>query len=117
MKHSDSLTTLLAGLLLSVSEVAFAASDDMPGLSHSAAPGHHAQVPLTDALVEKVEKSAGTVTLSAGALPNGMPAMTMDYRLKDPSWLRQLKEGQKIRFATEEVSGVWTVVRFEGASR
>jgi Cu/Ag efflux protein CusF len=81
-----------------------------------AATGHPtAQTPLADALVKKLDRSAGTVTLSHGPLPNGMPAMTMDYRLKDASWFGRLKEGQRIRVAVDEVGGVWTLVRFEAS--
>lgn len=72
-----------------------------------------AAMPLTEALVKKVDPVAGKVTLSHGPLPNGMPAMTMTFRLQDPAWGKQLKAGQKIRFAATDVGGVMTVVRLE----
>ena len=72
-----------------------------------------AAMPLSDALVKKVDGAAGKVTLSHGPLPNGMPAMTMAFRLKDRAWIKQLKEGQKIRFAAAEIDGVMTVLRLE----
>lgn len=68
---------------------------------------------LADGLVKKIDKTNKKVTLSHGPLPNGMPAMTMAFRVKDAAWLDQMKEGQKIRFATEEIKGETTVVRFE----
>lgn len=47
------------------------------------------------------------------ALPNGMPAMTMAYRVKQVAWIDQMKAGQKIRFAADQVGGAMTMVRFE----
>lgn len=68
--------------------------------------------PLTDGLVKKIDKTKGTVTLAHGALPNGMPPMTMAYRVKDVAWLDKMKPGQKIRFAVDPADGM-TVLRFE----
>ena len=53
------------------------------------------------------------MTLTHGALPNGMPPMTMAYKVKDTAWLDQLKAGQKIRFATDPADGGMTVQRYE----
>ena len=63
--------------------------------------------------VKKVNKSRGTLTLAHGALPNGMPAMTMAYKVKEAAWLDQLQVGQKIRFATDPADGGMTVTQFE----
>jgi Cu/Ag efflux protein CusF len=68
---------------------------------------------LADALVKKVDKTKATLTLAHGALPNGMPAMTMAYKVKDPAWLNTLKVGQKIRFATDPADGGMTVTQLE----
>jgi len=67
---------------------------------------------MGEGLVKKVDKTKGTVTLAHGALPNGMPPMTMAYKVKDAAWLDQMKVGQKIRFATDPADGM-TVLRFE----
>ena len=72
-----------------------------------------ASMPLSDGLVKKIDKANKKVTLSHGPLPNGMPAMTMAFRVKDNAWLDRMKEGQTIRFAAEEINGALTVVRFE----
>ena len=72
-----------------------------------------ASAPLTEALVKKVDKATAQVTLAHGPMPNGMPAMTMAFRLKERAWADQLKEGSKIRFAADQVDGVMTVVRYE----
>lgn len=71
-----------------------------------------ADAPLIDGLVKKIDKSAGKVTVSHGPLPNGMPAMTMVFRVKDMSWLDQMKDGGKIRFAADQINGAMTIVRF-----
>ena len=71
-----------------------------------------AERPLTEGVVKKVDQPAGKVTLAHGPL-NGMPAMTMVFRLKDAGWIGKLKEGQKIRFAADDIDGALTVVRFE----
>lgn len=68
---------------------------------------------MDDATVKKVDVTKSTVTLAHGALSNGMPAMTMTYRVKDPAWLEKMAAGQKIRFAAEPIDGGMTVVRFE----
>lgn len=68
---------------------------------------------MGDGLIKKVDKSRGTITLAHGALPNGMPPMTMAYKVKDTAWLDQLQAGQKIRFATDPKDGGMTVLRYE----
>ena len=68
---------------------------------------------MGDGVVKKIDKTKGTVTLAHGALPNGMPPMTMAYRVKDAAWLDQMAVGQKIRFATDPKDGGMTVLRFE----
>lgn len=83
---------------------------------------HHAATPaqapadtqMVEAVVKKVDKSAGKATLSHGPLPNlGMPAMTMVFRVKDAAWLDQMQAGAKIRFVADKVNGAFTVVQFE----
>lgn len=67
---------------------------------------------MEDAIVKKIDKSAGKVALSHSAQKDGMPAMTMVYRVKDASWLDKMQVGQKIRFATDPADGM-TVARLE----
>ncbi len=105
------LLTLAAGLPLSAN-----AADDHSGHSMSMR-SDQAQAPtnapLIEGLVKKVDKAAGKLTISHGPLPNGMPAMTMAFRLKEAAWIDQVKEGDKIRFASEQINGAMTLVRFE----
>lgn len=86
---------------------------DMAHMEHGAMHAA-AAAQLADGLVKKVDKAAGTLTIAHGPL-NGMPGMSMAFRVKESAWLDQLKTGQKIRFAAEEQSGVMTVVRIEAA--
>jgi Cu(I)/Ag(I) efflux system protein CusF len=83
-------------------------------------PGNAKKLPTTqkadsamnEGMVKKVDKSKGAVTLAHGPM-NGMPAMTMVYKVKDAAWLDQLQAGQKIRFATDPADGGMTVSKFE----
>lgn len=69
--------------------------------------------PLTDGLVKKVDKAAAKLTLSHGALPNGMPAMTMAFGVQDAAWLDKVKVGDKIRFAADQINGAMVITRLE----
>lgn len=114
------LTPTLIALAFGIAAPAMAQTDhNMHGMpaatpvatAKPAATGANAD--MGEGLVKKVDKSKGTVTLTHGALPNGMPPMTMAYKVKDTAWLDQLKAGQKIRFATDPADGGMTVQRYE----
>ena len=102
------MKALLAALAIFAATPALAA-DKHAGHSHAAP----AAATLVDGTVKKVDKAAGKLTLSHGPLPNGMPAMTMAFGVKNPAWLDQLKAGDKIRFGMEDTGGVLTVTRIE----
>lgn len=89
-----------------------AADHDMHA-GHGAMHTQAAESALINGLVKKVDKAGGKLTISHDALPNGMPAMTMGFKVKDASWLDKVKDGQKIRFASENINGAMTVVRLE----
>lgn len=73
-----------------------------------------AQAALTAAEVVKVDKPAGKLTLKHEGLKHlDMPAMTMSFRVSDPTWLDTLAAGQKVRFSADKVNGQYTVVRLE----
>lgn len=105
-----SFPAVLVAVLVSLS-LPVAGAESMHAMEHDAVTAKPS--PLVDALVKKVDKKAGLVTLAHGPLPNGMPAMTMAFRVKETSWLERIKVGDKIRFAAAEVNGGLTVVRFE----
>lgn len=112
--------------LIAPAVVAFAAAIGIVPQQGIAADDHHghghhdtmhapssAETPLVEGLVKKVDKAAGKVTVSHGPLPNGMPAMTMAFRVKDPAWIDNMSEGQKIRFAVQQIEGAMTLVRID----
>ena len=68
---------------------------------------------LIEGRVKKVDKAAGTLTVSQGPLPNVMPAMTMAFKVRNIVWLDTVKDGQKIRFTSDTVEGAMTIVRLE----
>ncbi len=81
---------------------------------HAGAQASATAGPLVEAQVKKVSKASGKVTLSHGPIPNlGMGGMTMAFKLKDPAWIDQFKEGDRIRFVADEVKGDLTVMSFE----
>ena len=83
--------------------------------------GHHvAQAPadspaaLADGEVRKVDKEAGKITMKHGPIASlGMPPMSMVFRVKDPAMLDQVKAGDKVKFAAEQIGGQYTVTRIE----
>jgi Cu/Ag efflux protein CusF len=106
------LAFLLAGL---ASLPAYAASH-----SHDAHAGHEtlstpAESGWVDGVVKRIDKAGGKVTLAHGPLTHlGMPmAMTMVFRVKDLSWLDQMRVDGKIRFVAESIGGALTIVQFE----
>jgi len=115
--------------ITATASVALALGFSMPGIAaagdhgdhsgHAAMPAHApaaAAAQMADGLVKKVNKSSGKVTVAHGPMPNlGMQAMTMIYRVKEAAWLDQMKEGDKIRFMADKVSGAYTIVHFEAA--
>lgn len=89
------------------------AADHGAHAGHGAMHAQAAESALIDGLVKKVDKAGGKLTVSHDAQPNGMPAMTMAFKVKDASWLDKVKSGQKIRFASDNINGAMTIVRLE----
>ena len=110
--HSG-LVIALASASLFGAATAATGSDSPSGHAMPMVAASATQMPLADGVVKKIDRAGNKVTLSHGPLPGGMPAMTMAYRVQDAAWLEQMKEGQKIRFAADQVKGVMTMVRFE----
>ena len=75
---------------------------------------HAAQ--LYKAEVTKVDAGAGKVTLKHGAIPKfEMDAMTMGYRVADPSMLKGVKAGDHVTFDVEGTEGNYTVTKIQKA--
>lgn len=67
-----------------------------------------------EAEVRRVEVATGRVQLKHGPIPNlDMPPMTMVFRVGNPAWLQQLKEGDRILFTAEKINGAYTVTSLE----
>lgn len=109
------MKTVFASTLIvfaaAIPSLASAASDHASHATLSAAAS--AETRMTGGLVKKVDKSVGKLTVAHGPLPNGMPAMTMVFRVKDAVWLDQLKNGDRIRFVADTVNDLATIVRLE----
>ncbi|WP_168794080.1 copper-binding protein [Paraburkholderia aromaticivorans] len=113
MKKMITLTAALCtGLTLAGAAIA---ADDMAGMkmTHGAMDGGTPnQAALTDAVIRKVDRSTGMVTLQHGELKNiGMSSMTMAYKAKDAAMVKQAKEGEKVKVRVENVDGTLTIVK------
>ena len=113
--------TVLAPLVCVGVSLAFATSVSAAGAAAGAAAHDHAshdhgaptEQVLVDGTIKKIDAAGGKMTIAHAALPNGMPAMTMAFRVKDARWLTTFKDGQKIRFSIDAAGT--TVVRMEPA--
>ena len=84
-------------LLLLGALVVPAQAQTNPHAGHGAASAPAVTLAQGEATVKKIDKTQGSLTLAHGALSNGMPAMTMAYRVKDGAALDKLQVGQKLR--------------------
>ena len=68
--------------------------------------------------IESVDLAQASVTINHGPIASlKWPAMTMDFKIKDPALLRTLKPGQNIAFEfVEAATGEWTIVRAQPAA-
>ncbi|WP_206997200.1 copper-binding protein [Trinickia mobilis] len=100
-----------------VAAPAFAA-DDMAGMNMSTPASKASSTSaLSDAEVKKVDPATGMITLKHGALENvGMPPMTMAYKAKDASMVKQVHEGDKVKIRVENLNGTPTIVKLEKPS-
>lgn len=107
------LPALILSLDLSLGLPALAGTD----YSHDNAAGHATMGNLlTEGTVKKVAQAQGKLTIRHGPLENlGMPAMTMIFRVNDPTLLGLVKPGDNIRFQAEKLNGLLTVTRLEAA--
>ncbi|MDR2788594.1 MAG: copper-binding protein, partial [Candidatus Accumulibacter sp.] len=73
-----------------------------------------AESDFVDGVVKKIDKAGGKVTVAHGPLTNlNMPVMTMVFRVKDASWIDQMRVDGRIRFVADSIGGTLTIVRFE----
>jgi Cu/Ag efflux protein CusF len=74
-----------------------------------------AQTALVDGQVTRVDESAGKITIKHGPIVKFDMAdgMTMVFRAQDPTMLKQVKAGDKIKFDVDKVNGQFTVTKIE----
>jgi Cu/Ag efflux protein CusF len=108
------VTPALMAVTLVFSTVTMAQMDHSMHGSAAAKPSTFkaAEAAMGEGVVKKVDKVKASVTLAHGAM-NGMPAMTMVYKVKDVVALEKLQIGQKVRFATDPADGGMTLTQFE----
>jgi Cu(I)/Ag(I) efflux system protein CusF len=77
----------------------------------AASPAANAQTDLIDGQVTKVDQSAGKITIRHGPIRKlGMDeGMTMVFRAQDPTMLKAVKAGDKVKFDADQVNGQLTV--------
>jgi len=109
------LSTLSFSLVVATSAV-FAqapAPTQSPAATNTPAPG---MTELITGEVRKVDKDARKITLRHGEIKQlDMPAMTMVFRVKEPSMLDKVKAGDKVKFKVEGAGGALTITEIESA--
>ncbi len=103
--------------LLSVLPAAALAQHNHAGMAPVAAPAPAAKAsPMTDGVVQRIDRQAATVTIAHEPLVNlGMPKMTMTFQLKERGLVDGIKEGSRVKFVAENVNGALTVVALQAA--
>jgi Cu(I)/Ag(I) efflux system periplasmic protein CusF len=74
-----------------------------------------AQSAMIDGQVTKIDETAGKITLKHGPIKklDMDEGMTMVFRVQDPTMLKQVKVGDKVKFDAERVNGQITVIKIE----
>jgi Cu(I)/Ag(I) efflux system protein CusF len=115
MQKRSLVSSILVSVALAMPLAAVAQSGH--DTHHVATAATASDAALSEGVVKKIDKKAGTVTIDHGPLVNlGMPKMTMTFKLKSPTLIDGVKEGSKVRFLAEEVKGELTVVKLNLAS-
>jgi Cu(I)/Ag(I) efflux system periplasmic protein CusF len=76
-----------------------------------------AQEPSIGGEVRKIDEIGGKITLKHGPAKSlGMDeGMTMAYRVKDPTMLKQVKVGDHVKFEAENSDGGFVVTKLQKA--
>ena len=76
-----------------------------------------AEAVLSEAEVRKVDARTGKITLKHGEIRNlDMPPMTMVFTARDKALLKNVKAGDKVRFAADkDAAGEYIVTAIEPA--
>ncbi|AHX13353.1 copper-binding protein [Dyella jiangningensis] len=90
-----SISAVLTVPALAAPQSTDAAMQNMPGMTHAAAPTD----PQAVGIVKAIDTAKGTVTLQHEAIKAiGWPAMTMPFKVASPDLLKNLKVGDKVQF-------------------
>lgn len=112
----NKFVSIAVGLALASSASAFAAGD-MGNMDMSASGANKAAstaASMSHGEVKKVDASTGKLTIKHGPLENlGMDAMTMVFRVKEPTMISLVKVGDKIDFVAEDLNGALTVTKLQ----
>ena len=96
-KINKSLTAIASTIFLSINAYA---------VSPSVSAAEPTEEILTKAIVKKVDKQNGKITLKHEEIKNlDMPGMTMVFKAKDVSSLENLKEGDNVEAQLEKENG------------
>ena len=75
-----------------------------------------AQDAMVKGEVKKIDQTAGKITLNHGPIANldmTDANMTMVFRVQDPAMLKQVKVGEKVRFAAARGTSGITITKIE----
>jgi Cu(I)/Ag(I) efflux system protein CusF len=69
---------------------------------------------LVSATVKKIDIEQGKITLDHGPIKNlDMDGMTMVFKAADPTMLKTVKAGDKVKFTADRVNGQITVTKLQ----
>ena len=76
-----------------------------------------AQSEMVNGQVTRIDESAGKITIRHGPMPKFEldEGHTMVFRALDPTILKQVKVGDKIKFEADRVNGQFTVTKIQNA--
>ncbi len=87
-----------------------------PGPMAALPPANAAPVPVNGEVI-RIDEETGRVTLRHELIPNlDMRAMTMVFRIENPSLLAGLKVGDRVTFEAVRVGGTITVTKLDKAA-
>jgi len=76
-----------------------------------------AQAQMVEGTVTKIDEAAGKITLKHGPIKKLEmdEGMTMVFRAQDPTMLKRVKVGDKVKFEADKIDGQITVTKIEKA--
>lgn len=104
----------LAAFGLSMSGLATAQMHDHGHAAPAVKSSSTASAPMSDGLVQKIDRASNKITLKHGDLKNlGMGPMTMGFLVKDAAIFDKVAVGDKVRFVAELDGGKLAVTKLE----